>query len=74
MGELAYITDEPHSATVVTRNEVSALKIDGPITKWGSIPVQMRFNDALRRTLVERLRRTTRQLGKYRKNAAAPGV
>lgn len=70
VGELAYISDEPHTATVVARNNVSAMKIDIPISKWGSIPVQMRFNNAFQKTLVDRLTRTTRELGRFIKSSA----
>ena len=69
VGELAYISDDTHTATVVARNNVSAIKIEIPITKWGSIPVQMRFNSAFQKTLVNRLARTTRELGKFIKGA-----
>lgn len=70
VGELAYFSDEAHTATVVARNNVSAMKFAIPISKWGSIPVQMRFNSAFQKTLVERLERTTRELGKFIKEAA----
>ena len=70
VGELAYFSDETHTASVVARNNVSAMKFEIPISKWGSIPVQMRFNSAFQKTLVERLERTTRELGKFIKEAA----
>ena len=70
VGELAYFSDGAHTATVVARNNVSAMKFEIPISKWGSIPVQMRFNSAFQKTLVERLERTTRELGKFIKEAA----
>ena len=66
VGELAYMSNQNHTATVVARNNVSALKIEVPISKWGSIPVQMRFNNAFQRVLVERLTRTTRELGLHK--------
>ena len=69
VGELAYISDQTHTATVVARNNVLALKIEIPVSKWGSIPVQMRFNTAFQRTLVERLTHTTRELGKFIKQS-----
>jgi len=74
VGELAYISDQNHTATVVARNNVSALKIEIPISKWGSIPVQMRFNNAFQRILVERLARTTRELGKLMKESRTGGT
>jgi len=70
VGELAYISDDTHTATVIARNNVSAMKIEIPISQWGSIPVQMRFNGAFQKTLVNRLARTTRELGKFIKGAA----
>jgi serine/threonine protein kinase len=70
VGELAYISDDTHTATVVARNNVSAIKIAIPISKWASIPVQMRFNGAFQKTLVNRLARTTRELGQFIKEAA----
>ena len=70
VGELAYFSEEAHTATVIARNNVSAMKFEIPISKWGSIPVQMRFNNAFQKTLVERLERTTRELGKFIKEAA----
>jgi serine/threonine-protein kinase len=70
VGELAYLSNEAHTASVVARSDVAALKIESPITKWGSIPVQMRFTSAFQRTLVKRLAKTTRELGKYIKEAA----
>ncbi len=69
VGELAYFSDEAHTATVVARNNVSAMKFEIPISKWGSIPVQMRFNSAFQKALVERLARTTRELGKFIKES-----
>ena len=38
--------------------------------KWASIPVQMRFNGAFQKTLVNRLTRTTRELSQFIKGAA----
>ncbi|MEE9266761.1 MAG: cyclic nucleotide-binding domain-containing protein, partial [Gammaproteobacteria bacterium] len=70
VGELAYISDDTHTATVIARNNVSTMKIEIPISQWGSIPVQMRFNGAFQKTLVSRLARTTRELGKFIKGAA----
>ncbi len=70
VGELAYISDDTHTATVVARNNVLAIKIAIPISKWASIPVQMRFNGAFQKTLVNRLARTTRELGQFIKEAA----
>ncbi len=69
VGELAYLSGQGHTATVAARNNVSALKFDVPISKWGSIPVQMRFNNAFQRVVVERLTRTTRELGKLMKKS-----
>ena len=70
VGELAYFSEGPHTATVMARNNVSAMKFEIPISKWASIPVQMRFNVASQKLLVERLERTTRELGKFIKKAA----
>ena len=70
VGELAYFSDGCHTATVMARNNVSAMKFAIPISKWGSIPVQMRFNGAVQKLIVERLERTTRELGKLIKKAA----
>ena len=70
VGELAYFSNEAHTATVIARNNVSAMKFEIPISNWGSIPVQMRFNNAFQKTLVERLERTTRELGKFIKESA----
>lgn len=70
IGELASVSDGTHTATVVARNNVSAMRIEVPISKWGSIPVQMRFTTAFQRTLVDRLTRTTRELGKFIKESA----
>ena len=46
------------------------MKFAIPISNWGSIPVQMRFNGAVQKLLVERLERTTRELGKFIGKAA----
>jgi serine/threonine protein kinase len=70
VGELAYLSNEAHTASVVARSDVSALKIESPITKWASIPLQMRFTNAFQRTVVKRLATTTRELGKLIKDAA----
>ena len=70
VGELAYLSNEAHTASVVARNDVSALKIESPITKWASIPLQMRFTNAFQRTVVKRLTNTTRELGKFIKETA----
>lgn len=70
VGELACVSEGPHTASVIARNNVSAIKIEVPISKWGSIPVQMRFNSAFQRTLVNRLTRTTRDLGRLIKESA----
>lgn len=69
IGEIAYISGQGHTATVAARNNVSVLKLEVPISKWGSIPVQMRFNNAFQRVVVERLTRTTRELGKLMKES-----
>jgi signal-transduction protein with cAMP-binding, CBS, and nucleotidyltransferase domain len=70
VGELAYFSNGTHSATVSARNNVAAIRFEIPISKWGSIPVQMRFNSAFQNALVERLARTTRELGKFIKQAS----
>lgn len=70
IGELACVSEGPHTATVIARNNVSAIKIEVPVSNWGSIPVQMRFTNAFQRTLVNRLTKTTRELGKFIKESA----
>jgi serine/threonine protein kinase len=70
IGELACVSEGSHTASVIARNNVSAIKIEVPISKWGSIPVQMRFTNAFQRTLVDRLTNTTRELGKFIKQSA----
>ena len=70
IGELACVSEGPHTATVIARNNVSAIKIEVPISNWGSIPVQMRFTNAFQRTLANRLTKTTRELGKFIKKSA----
>ena len=70
VGELAYISEGEHTATVTAQNNVLAIKLDVPISNWGSIPVQMRFNSAFQKTLARRLATTTRELGKFVKDAA----
>lgn len=70
VGELAHFSEGTHTATVVARNSVLTIKIETPISKWGSIPVQMRFTNAFQRVLAERLTRTTRELGKFIKETS----
>lgn len=70
VGELAYLSNEAHTTSVVARSDVSALKIESPITNWASIPLQMRFTNAFQRTVVKRLAHTTRELGKLIKDTA----
>ena len=53
------------SASVTARTDVTAIKVDGALVDWASIPVQIRLNKAFQRTLVERLLRTTMELAKH---------
>jgi serine/threonine protein kinase len=65
VGELGYLAQAQRSANIVARSDVTAIKVDGALAEWASIPVQMRVSKAFQRTLVERLQRTTLELAKH---------
>ncbi len=62
IGEAGFLMPIERFATVKARSDVSAVKIEGAIMDWASIPVQMRFNKAFQKTLIERLIATSREL------------
>ncbi len=65
VGEIGYLAQMRRSANITARTDVTAIRVDGALVDWASIPVQMRFNKAFQRTLVERLLRTTMELAKH---------
>lgn len=65
VGEIGYLAQMRRSANITSRTDVTAIRIDGALVDWASIPVQMRFNKAFQKTLVERLLRTTLELAKH---------
>ena len=65
VGELSYLSNSKRSASIVTVDDVTALKIDAALLDWASIPTQMRFNKVFQQVLIERLARTTFELAKY---------
>jgi eukaryotic-like serine/threonine-protein kinase len=66
VGEMGYIARARRSASVVVEEDVTALRIDGALMDWASIPVQMRFHKVFQRTLIERLARTSLELARLR--------
>jgi serine/threonine protein kinase len=62
VGELGYLEPRDRTASVTARSDVAAIKVDVALMEWASIPVQMRFNRAFQKTLIDRLARTTRAL------------
>ena len=61
-GELAFLSGEPRSATVVAEQDVWALEIEEPLAEWASMPVQLRFTRTFEKVLARRLRQTSRDL------------
>jgi len=62
VGELGYLAPVDRTASVAARSDVGAIKVDAALMEWASIPVQMRFNKAFQKTLIDRLSRTTQAL------------
>ncbi len=62
VGEAGFLMPIERYATIKARSDVSAVKIEGAIMDWASIPVQMRFNRAFQKTLIERLIASSREL------------
>ncbi|MDQ6959763.1 MAG: cyclic nucleotide-binding domain-containing protein, partial [Mariprofundaceae bacterium] len=65
VGEAGFLLPIDRFATVKARSDVSAVKVEGAIMDWASIPVQMRFNKAFQKTLIERLIASSRELAEW---------
>lgn len=65
LGELGYLSKTQRTATVTTVSDSLLLRVDAELMEWASIPCQMRFNKTFQATLIERLRRTSRELAKH---------
>ena len=63
-GEMAFLERGERSASVMAVNRVRVLKIAVDISKWASLPCQMRFNRAFQRTLVQRLGSASERLAR----------
>ena len=54
-GEMSYLERGARSATVTAVDRVRVFKIEAELSRWASLPCQMRFNKSFQRTLVQRL-------------------
>ncbi len=61
-GEMAYLGGGRRSASVITLGETLVIRIESPLKKWASLPVQMQLGQRLQETLIERLDQTSRRL------------
>ncbi|RME34089.1 MAG: hypothetical protein D6786_05865, partial [Gammaproteobacteria bacterium] len=61
-GEMAYLGGGRRSATVAAMGPALVLRIEEPLKKWASLPVQMELGQRLQETLIRRLEQTTRRL------------
>ena len=54
-GEIGFMEGLAQVGSVVPSERTTVVSISVPVKSWGSVPVQLRFNARLQRTVVERL-------------------
>lgn len=64
-GEMSYLGDGRHTATVTATGNLALMRIDAPLRQWASLPVQLRLGKVLQQVLIDRLAATTRALAKH---------
>jgi eukaryotic-like serine/threonine-protein kinase len=64
IGEMGYLGEGKRTASVVTADEVTVMKIALPLQEWASFPLQVRLNKVFQQTLIERLTETSKYLSK----------
>ena len=64
IGEMGYLGECKRTASVVTADEVTVMKIALPLREWASFPLQVRLNKVFQQTLIERLAETSKYLSK----------
>lgn len=64
LGEMGYLSEGKRTASIVTTDEVTVMKIASSLREWASLPVQIRINKAFQQTLIERLTESNRRLAK----------
>jgi eukaryotic-like serine/threonine-protein kinase len=64
IGEMGYLGEGKRTASVVTADEVTVMKIALPLREWASFPLQVRLNKVFQQTLIERLAETSKYLSK----------
>jgi serine/threonine protein kinase len=65
-GEMGYLSRGPRSASVLARTGVTALRVNGALNQWASLPCQLRLTRAFQEVLIDRLNRTSEALAKQR--------
>jgi len=62
VGEIAYLTEQPRSASVKTLTKVAVLHITAKLAEWASLPLQMRVNKSFQQALIDRILRANDRL------------
>jgi eukaryotic-like serine/threonine-protein kinase len=61
---MGYLGECKRTASVVTADEVTVMKIALPLREWASFPLQVRLNKVFQQILIERLAETSKYLSK----------
>ena len=65
-GEMGFISGEKRTATVVSKTDVWAMKVNASLIERASVNCQLRFHKTFLHTLVSRLRLTTQEVSELR--------
>ena len=63
-GEMSFLERGERTATVAAVDRVRVLKIGSEVSKWASLPCQMRFGKAFQRVLIKRLGSASERLAR----------
>lgn len=68
-GEMEYLSGGTRGASFVAERECLLLRLDRDFREWASLPCQLRLGKAFQASLIRRLRETTRNLARARRES-----
>ena len=63
-GEMAFVSKARRSCSIVGKEPLTVMRIDGPANDWASLPCQMRLNKTFQQVFIQRLEQTSKRLVK----------